>query len=189
MKVTSRETYKVIRAVLEKKKFTQYEISKTENVTFSLVNKVVNWLLGHNYVAKRTGNYELVAAAGLFGIFPLFRKMKPYAAFEVDLSKEEVLKMMKAGGRLCLTSALQFHDAYFRDPVIHAYIDEGRLIDELKHLPKGYTRIEAYHEDLNSQDFEKKEGFVITSKTRTIIDLFCSNKAYASQRLIKKEWA
>ncbi|MFH1394328.1 MAG: hypothetical protein ABIH29_05620 [Candidatus Micrarchaeota archaeon] len=189
MKVTSRQTYKVIRAILKLKKFTQYEVSKKEKVTFSLVNRVVNWLVSRGYVAKRTGHYELVAPAAIFSLFPVYRKMKPYVTFDVNISAEDALKMMKDKGKLCLTTALSYHDDYYRDPVVHAYLEDKKTIDSLKNLPKGYTHIELYHEDLNKDDFEKARGQWITNKARTVMDLFCSNKAYAAERLIKKEWS
>ncbi|MDO8554539.1 MAG: hypothetical protein Q7S22_07055 [Candidatus Micrarchaeota archaeon] len=188
MKITSKKTYRIIKMVLDMKKFTQYEISKKGDLTFSLVNKVVNWLVSRGYVAKRTGHYELISPAAIFNLFPVYRKMKPYETFDVDLSHEEALEMLKGKGTLCLTTALSYYDAYFRDPAIRVYSEDKNLIKEIKNLPKGYTRIEFYKEDLSSKDSVKKDGKLLTDKTRTIIDLFCSNKAYAAERLVKKEW-
>ena len=188
MKVTSRETYKIIRAILELKKFKQYQISKKENVTFSLVNRVVNWLVAQKYVAKRTGYYELVSPSAIVGLFPLYRRMKPYESLDVALSAKEVLDILKGRGILCLVSALSYHDDYYRDPAIHVYLKDEKTLKELKSLQRGYTHIEIYREDLNGEDFTTVKGQKITSKTRTIIDLFCANKAYAAERLIKKEW-
>lgn len=188
MKITSRETYKAMRAILERKRFTQYGISKTEKVTFSLVNKVVNWLVGTGYVAKRTGYYELIAPAAIFGLFAIYRKMRPFASYDIKLKQGEAQKLLKGKAALCLNSALSHYDSYYRDPVIYAYaLDEG-LEGELKAFPKGYTRIELYKEDLNAKDIVKN-GQWKTSKVRTVIDLFCANKAYAAERLVKKEWS
>jgi hypothetical protein len=189
MKVTSAETYKVIRAALELKKFTQTQISRKENVTFSLVNRVVNWLLYQSYAAKRKGYYEVTSPAAIFALFPLYRKMKPYAVFDVNLPAEEAFKMIKGKGTLCLTSALSYYDDYFRDPAIHAYLSDEALIQQFRSLPKGYTHVEIYLEDLNGEDALRKKGQLITSRIRTVIDLFCANKAYAAERLIKTGWA
>lgn len=188
MKVTSKETYKIVKAMLEMKKFTQYQISKKGDITFSLVNKVVNWFVSRGYVAKRTGYYEVVAPVAIFNLFPLYRQMKPYAVFDVNLSRKQTLKALKSRGVLCLTTALSYHDDYFRDPVIHVYLEDKKILKDLKNLPKGYTHIELYREDLSNKDFIKKKGRFITDKIRTIIDLFCANKAYSAERLIKKEW-
>ena len=148
----------------------------------------MNWFVSCGYVAKRKGYYEIVAAAATFSLFPLYRKMKPYAAFDINLSKEEVLEIIKGKGALCLTSALFYYDSYYRDPAIHVYLNDNKIIEELKHYPKGFTHIEIYREDLNSNDFIKKNYHLVTDKIRTIIDLFCASKAYAAERLIKKEW-
>ena len=188
MKVTSRKTYKIIRAILGMKKFTQYNISKGEKITFSLVNRVVNWLVSRDYVKKRVGHYEVVAPVAIFNLFPLYRRMKPYATFNVNLSAKEFLSEIKGKGKLCLTTALSYYDDYYRDPAIHIYLKDEEIVKKFKGLPKGYLHIELYEEDLSADDFVNIKGQWVTGKIRTIIDLFCSNKAYAAERLIKKEW-
>ncbi len=187
MKITSKKTYRIIRAILEKKKFTQYGISRDEKATFSLVNRVANWLLGIGYVAKRKGYYELCAPGAVFGLFAVYRKMKPTAVFEVGAKPEEIMRILKGRAALCLTSALSYYDDYYRDPVIYAYAMDEKLLGELGEMPKGYTRVEIYREDLNGEDIIKK-GQWRTGKARTVIDLFCANKAYAAERLVKREW-
>ncbi len=188
MQVTSKETYKVVRAILRDRKFKQYQISKKEKITFSLVNRVVNWMVSRGYVAKRQGYYELVSTGAIFSLFPIYRQMKPYETFDVALKEKEALGLINRKAALCLSSALSTYDDYYRDSAIHAYVLDEDIVDELKHLPKGFTHVELYNEDLNDEDFEKKGGRMVTSKIRTIIDLFCANKAYAAERLIKKEW-
>lgn len=187
MKITSKETYKVVRSILVRKKFSQYQISKQEDVTFSLVNKVVNWLVRTGYVAKRKGYYELTAPAAIFGLFGIYRKMAPIAVFEVSLGSKEVMKRLGKRAALCLTSALSSYDDYYRDPAIYAYALDKKLIGEFAQMTKGYTRVEFYGEDLNGQDIIKN-GQWKTSKVRTVIDLFCANKAYSAERLMKREW-
>ena len=189
MNLTNKETYKIIRAVLKRKRFTQYQISKEEKITFSLVNRVINWLVARSFVAKTKGEYILVAPTAILGLFPIYRKMKPYATFDVNIPKNALNEMLKKNGTLCLTSALSVHDNYYRDNSICAYFEDEKIIEELKEMKKGYTRIKLYKEDLNKNDSVKIKGQNITSTIRTVIDLFCANKAYAAERLIKKEWA
>jgi len=186
-KITSKETYKVVRAVLRDRKFKQYQISKKEKVTFSLVNRIVNWMKSRGYVAKRNGYYELISPGAVFGLFPIYRQMKPVEVFDVSLKDKEVLDLMRGKAALCLSSALSNYDDYFRDTAVHAYVLDEKIIDELKDQPKGFTHIELYREDLNADDFEKIRGQKVTNKIRTVIDLFCANKAYAAERLMKKE--
>jgi hypothetical protein len=114
--------------------------------------------------------------------------MKPYASFDVSLKAEDVLAMVKGKGTLCLTSALSHYDSYYRDPAIYVYSKDEKLLEELKNAPKGLTHVVLYEDDLNGNDTVKMNGQLITSKTRTAIDLFCANKAYASEKLIRKEW-
>ncbi len=185
MQITSKETYKVVRAILQEKEFKQYQISKKQQVTFSLVNRIVNWMVSRGYVAKRINHYAIVSPTAILNLFPIYRQMKPVETFDIALPEKEALQMMKGRAILCLTSALSFYDDYFRDTAIHAYIKDRSLVDEFKALPKGFTHIELYEEDLNPDDFVK-ENQMLTNKTRTIIDLFCANKAYTAQRLMKK---
>lgn len=188
MKVTSRETYRIVRAMLRYRKFTQYQLSKKEGITFSLVNRTVNWFVQRGYVKKQTGHYELVSPGAIFNLFPIYRRMNPYASFDIDLPNEEAAKMIGKKGVLCLTTVLAYYDDYYRDATIHAYLEDEKVLDELKGMRKGYCHIELYKDDLNKNDFVKLKGQNVTNKIRTVVDLFCSNKAYAAERLIKKEW-
>src|SRR3989338_6443660 len=187
MKVTSRQTYRVIREILVQRKFTQYNISKSSKVTFSLVNRVVNWLVRTGYVARRKGFYEVTAPAAIFGLFPIYRRMKPFATYQVNVQRKALLRLLKGKAALCLNSALSQYDDYYRDPVVYVYALDDLGEEMLKVIDKGYTRIELYKEDLNGEDIEKK-GQWKTGKVRTIIDLFCAKKAYAAERLVKREW-
>ncbi|MFA5929830.1 MAG: hypothetical protein WC861_03020 [Candidatus Micrarchaeia archaeon] len=188
MKPTGKETYKIISAMLEMKKFTQYQISKERGVTFSLVNRVVNSFVSLGCVAKRTGYYELVSAPAIFGIFPIYRKLKPFATFNVELNKEQVLELAGKNAVLCLTSALANYDDYYRDPSIHLYSSDERFLKEIINLRKGYTHIELYLDDMHGNGIAKKNGQAVTDKVRTVVDLFCNNKAYVAERLVKREW-
>ena len=188
MKPTSRETYKIVRAMLEMKLFTQKAISQEEKVTFSLVNRVVNRFVDMGYVRKRKGEYELVFPAAVLNLFPIYRQLRPYAVLDIDMDRTTLLGMIKGKGVLCLTSALPYYDDYFRDPGFHVYLDDPGIIEELRGFGKGYCHVELYQMDLDTKDFVKSKGQLITSRIRTIIDLFCSNKAYAAERLVKKEW-
>jgi hypothetical protein len=174
--------------MLNLKKFTQYEISKQEKISFSLVNRVVNWFLSRGYVAKRTRYYEVISPTAIFNLFPIYRKLKPYEVLDIDIQEEQLYNILGKNAKFCLTTALSRYDNFFRDPAIHIYLDDSQILSNLKKFPKGYSHIEVYKEDLNKNDFIENKGVLITSKTRTIIDLFCAKKAYAAERMIKKEW-
>lgn len=188
MKVTSKQTFRVVKAMLELGRFKQYEISKKEGVTFSVVNRVVNWFVYQGLVAKRKGYYELVSPAGILNLFPLDRRMAPARAIDVELKPREVLEKLKDKGVLCLTSALPYYDNYFRDPSIHVYLEDHGLINEFRSARPGYTKIFTYDQDLPVNNAVKHGGQLVTDEVRTIIDLFCSNKSYAAERLVKRKW-
>jgi len=110
-------------------------------------------------------------------------------SLDVEMDREKVAKWLsKKKVVYCLTSALQEYDSYFRDPSINVYGDE-RVVRELEKLPKGLTRVNVYEADMSLEpDTVEKEGVRITSKVRTVIDLFCDNKAYITERLVKRLW-
>lgn len=201
MKLTNKKTYLVVRAILQKKKFKQYQIGKEEKVSLHLVNNLVKWLISLGYVARRNGNltkqedtgkrrgyYELVSAGAIFNLFLLNRQLKPIASFNVEPSAVEVMKMLEDKAALCLTSALSHYSDYYRDPAIYAYALDKTLLNDLKDLPEGKTRIEIFEEDLNGEDFVTKKDVRLTNKIRTIIDLYCANKAYAAEWLVRREF-
>ncbi len=189
MQITRKEAYKAVRAILTEKKFKQIEISEKAKVTFSLVNRIVKWMVSLGYVGKRKGYYELISSGAIFNLFPLYRQIKPIATFNVEMPPAEAMKMLEGRVALCLTSALRHYSDYYQDPAIYAYSLDKKLLNDLRELPEGKTRIEIFDEDLNGDDFVKEKGIRMTSKIRTIIDLYCANKAYAAEWLVKREFA
>ena len=191
MKLTSPKTYRVVRFALEKGVFKQTEARDACGVAFGLANRVTNWLVARGYVAKEPGGYRVIAPAALAQAFSYFRRMEELktAFFDVGTSPAALKKLFKEHDAvLCLTSALQHYDDYFRDPAIHVYATPA-LVTALKQLPPGRTRIEVYADDLQEpKDFVKEKGVVVTGRIRTLIDLACSQRAYAADRLVKKTW-
>ena len=105
------------------------------------------------------------------------------------MKKTDVIKYIsKNGGILCLTTALElFDDDYFRDPAVHAYVTDIKLVNKLKNMEEGETKVYLYsykYPDLEKTD----EGIKKTSATRTIIDLFCNNMAYAAEQFSPRVW-
>jgi len=192
MDPTKKSAYKVVRYILEKKEFTQRGISEATGASLGGVNYTVKWLIARRYVAREKNRYKLVAAGGLLSLFQLNRRMedKRIASFNISADRKQVLKFMKEKGAvLCLTTALQEYDSYFRDPSVKVYGDE-KLAAELKGMEHGYAQVEIYRNDLgDSKDIITKNGFRMTSETRTVIDLFCSNLAYAAEQLVRRNWA
>ncbi len=192
MKLSSPQTYKIIRFALETPRFKQIEVHRATNVAFSRVNAVVNWMVSRGFAAKGKGGYHVVAPAALLASFALFRQMKELQirSFMVETDRKRVLSLFEENGAvLCLSSALSFYDDYFRDPSFHVYGSVG-LCNELSTLPEGLTQVVVYRDDLaDSADIVSQKGVKYTGKIRTLVDLLCSERAYASEQLIKKTWA
>ena len=110
----------------------------------------------------------------------------------VKIAKENLKKQSEAIKRkvvFCTTTALQEYSSYYKDPSINFYSKDKKLLEELRTESKGLTRVNAYKPDLCLEiDIEKKGKMLLTSKVRTIIDLFCNNQAYTSKELIEKTY-
>jgi len=188
IRLTSDQAYRVVYYILEKGEFTQTEVHKGTGVSIGRVNQVVSWLLERGYIERLRGRYRLVSAGSLINLFANFRGMKKIASLDIDAPREEVLKFLaEREAVFCLTSALQHYDTYFRDPSISIYALDERIIEDLKKFREGNLRINIYRPDLMlEENTVRKDSARYTSKIRTIIDLFCDNKAYAAERLIKR---
>ncbi len=193
LRVASGKTYGIIKALLLKKNFRQRELARELKASPARVNEVVQWLIKNNLVEKYKNRHEVLNPIGIIKLFAYSRRMDEIKQFGIDVKEDretlfDYLKKRKVV--FCLTSALQEYSAYFRDPSINFYAtDFEKIRDELKRLPQGITRINVYKPDASLEsDTVKKDGILLTSELRTVIDLFCDNKAYAAKELIEKLW-
>lgn len=191
MKLTSPKTYKVVRYALESGTFKQLEAQKATGVSFGLVNRVTQWMVSRKFAAVGTRGYDIIAPAALAQTFSVFRRMEDLriGAYMVETNQNRLQTILKENGAvLCLTSALAHYDDYFRDPSIQVYGSE-QLGKALFEMPSGRMRVDVYEDDLkDDQDVISDKGIKRTGKIRTLIDLLCSDRAYAADRLIKKTW-
>lgn len=191
MNPTNKIAYKVMRFILENKEFTQRGISEKTGASLGRVNSIVRWMLKQHYIAREGRRYRLATPAALLSLFGLHRRMDDLrmASFSISAEPGDVLRLVKEKGAiLCLTSALQEYDSYFRDPSISVYADE-KFVKEFKNLPGGYTRITIYRDDIGCpDDITTKKGLKLTTDVRTVIDLFCSNWTYAAEKLVQRKW-
>lgn len=193
LRVASGKTYGIIKALLLEKKFKQRELARELKTSPARVNEVVQWLIKNNLVEKYKNRYEVLNPIGVIKLFTYSRRMDDLKQFSIDIKEDrerlfDYLRKRKVV--FCLTSALQEYSAYFRDPSINFYArDYEQIRDELKTLPQGMMRINVYKPDVSLEsDTVKKDGMLLTSELRTVIDLFCDNKAYAAKELIEKLW-
>lgn len=195
MRLSSLQTYRILAFLLNLTPtdlFKQVDVAKKTKVAFSRVNTVVNWLISRGFVSKQPGGYRVTAPAALAESLSLFRQMSDLLlmSVRVDVDSGKLDALVKAhNGVYCLTSALAFHDELYRDPSVNVYGDE-KLLAVLKELPPGRVQVSVYKNDLTDEDFEvvKTKGPRYTGRIRTIVDLLCSDRAYAADRLIKRQW-
>lgn len=191
VRLTADKTYRIIYYILNEKKFTQTEVHEATKVSIGRVNQVVSWLRESGHVEKSGTKYELTSGVSLISLLANFRSMKKIATLNIDSERKEILEfLMEKEAVFCLTSALQRHDSYFRDPSICAYSPNKEAVEELKKFSKGNLRVNLYEPDLSLEENTITiDSARLTSKVRTIIDLFCDEKGYAAKRLIRRVFA
>ncbi|MBI5036154.1 hypothetical protein HZC09_02310 [Candidatus Micrarchaeota archaeon] len=149
-------------------------------------------MMSRKFAAEESGGYRVIAPAALAQTFSVFRRMDDLhsGAYTLHVDAKELTKLFKEHDAVyCLSSALAYYDDYFRDPSVQVYGSEA-LNKALLELPSGRrVRVDVYEDDLqDDEDIVSEKGVRLTAKTRTIIDLLCSERAYAAEQLIKKTW-
>jgi len=192
VKITHPKAYRVVNFVLRKPEFSQKEIAEKTKVSKGMVSYVIRWLSEKQYVKKTGKRYELIAASGLISLFGLYRNMEKnlLGSFFLKPEAREIMKeLTKRRVVFCTTTALQQYSSYFQDSSINFYSDDKKLLQELKTEPGGMTKVNVYKPDMCLEiDTEKKGRMILTSKPRTIIDLFCNKQAYTAKELIEREY-
>ncbi len=186
------DAYKALYYMLENPKFDQRKLSSDLGWHFGQkVNGFVRWLEDLKFVTKTNETYEVPSRIELAKFFSRHRDMKQKIVdeFSIAADRESTMKLInEVGGILCLTTALEaYGEEYFRDPTIHAYVENNALLEEMKNQVEGNTKVIIYQYDL-PDEIKIKNGYNVTSPSRTIIDLFCNNMSYASERFIPKVW-
>lgn len=193
MKLTSRQTYKVVCFILQNPIFTQTAVFKATNVSWGRMNEVVQWLESKNFVEKKDKGYELVDPAGLVSLFPLYREMNSLLVKKLPLrlSKKQIMERLPKKTVLCMDSALQFFSGYWHSDRVCIYAEENTALKKIEKefmpLTGGNTFLWVFKPDI-APETRKEKGFTITSKLRTLIDLACDNKSYYAKDLYKQLW-
>ena len=189
----SAATYRIIRAALgSKEPFFQIDISKAANASPSQVSRVLRWMMGRQHADRLPdGRYRVRNAIGIIAsAIPYQRSMKDArfgVVFVRGKKKEVVEALIRAGGILCLESALEEYSQSFRADRICIYHQEpGELMD--KHVVEegGILPVSMYLPDLPLKgDVEQKRR---TSRFRTVIDLACDGRIYAAKDIVEELW-
>ncbi|MFH1544796.1 MAG: helix-turn-helix domain-containing protein [archaeon] len=188
--LSNEQTYKIVNFILKNRQFTQKEVIDKSRVSKGWVSKVFRRLESKGYIKKKNSKYSVQNPVDLISLFNLFRSMENnlIESFSLKPKSEALMReLIKRKVVFCTTTALQEYSSYYKDPSINFYSEDRKLLEELRTESKGLTRVNAYKPDLCLEiDIEKKGKMLLTSKVRTIIDLFCNNQAYTSKELIEK---
>lgn len=192
MKLTSRQTYKVVTYILANKKFTQTNIAEKTGVSWGRMNEIVQWLVSRGFVEKRSGNYEVIDPANLVSLFSLYRDMNSalLEKLPLRLTKKQVLEMLPKDVVLCLDSALEFYSGYWDSDRVCIYANNKQLKqieDIFKPWIGGNTNLLVFKVDIPLET-EKIKGFAATSRLRTLIDIICDKKSHYAKDLYKQLW-
>lgn len=190
---TAPVTYRLLRAALtQREPFLQNELAARAEASLAQASNVVRWLADRGHAERLPdGRYRLRGAAGLLtSVFPYERSMNDALAARVSLraSKREALDaLVKAGGVLCLESALEHYSQFFRaDRVCVYHAEPTQLLDSLRPHEGGILPVHIYVPDLPLEgDVEDGQR---TTKFRTALDLACDGRLYAGKELLQDLW-
>lgn len=191
------DSHKMLYYILETPRFSQRPMARDLGWGHGeKVSSFISWLEDLKYV-RRTfetrrdkPKYEVPSRAALLNFYSRHRNMadEKIESYSIGNDYNRVRKFLNDNGAImCLTTALSFYDDNFRDPAIHVYAENKKLLDVIPKQSKGSIRVHLY--DYHYADIiQKKDGFRITSPTRTIMDLFCNNLAHAAEQLMSEAW-
>lgn len=161
------------------------------------ISGFISWLEELGFVEKfknpqdRVNVYRVSSPVALIKFFSTFRKMsEDRLAINIGENRESVIEYFKKEkGIFCLTTALEEYSEYMRDPAIHVYVTQNYWDEMASKISDGNVRINLYpFKPSRIDNVIEKNGKLITSPVRTLIDLFCDDKAYAAEPLIKQIW-
>ena len=161
------------------------------------VSGFVNWLVDLKFVEKiknrqqRLNVYRVTSPVALIKFYSSFRNMETQKiSRNWGVDRDKVIEYFKnEGGIFCLTTALEHYTEYVRDPAIHVYVDEDFWNKMQKKETTGTIRVNMYpSKPYRKDNVIEKDKLLITTRLRTLIDLYCDDKAYAGEPLIKQIW-
>jgi len=185
-------SFNIVKAILEKKEFTQLSLSQELKVSLGQVNKIVNYLQKKGFVEKGKTSYMLANPLAVIGEIAKYRDMEKcrIARFSLSVDQKTLLEMLKSNAIFCLDTALKQYCNNVVTNRICAYLSPGndRLIEKFAAMEGNKTYLYLYSNDLPT------EGLLIdnaryTDKVRTVIDLVCDNSAFAASKLFEELWA
>ena len=198
--VTFRSTvaYPQLYYMLEHGDFKQRQMARELDIPHGArVSGFVNWLVSLRFVEKvkdrrqRLNVYRVISPLALIKFYSTFRNMETYRITrDWGTDRNKVIEYFKdKGGIFCLTTALGHYTEYVRDPAINVYVDEDFWNKMQTKETTGTVRVNMYpFRPLRNDNITEKDGLKITTRLRTLIDLYCDDKAYSVDTLMKQLW-
>lgn len=190
--------YPLMYYMLSHKEFKQRQMARDLDLPHgSIISGFVAWLEGLGFVEKnrnavdKVQTYTVPSPVALIKFYSTFRKMETIRlSLDVGENRDEVMDhFKKENGVFCLTTALEHYTEYVKDPAVHVYVADDFWNEMAIKKETGKVRVYLYlFRPYREDNVVERDGLKITSPMRTIIDLFCDDKAYAADTLIRKTW-
>lgn len=190
--LVSKKRFSVLESILEKKEFTQYGLKKELGTGMSIVNDTINILLDKDFIKKEEKKYVLVDEKGLLDMIAFLKPLKKDIKLQIStsLTKKEVQTKLPKETVFCLESALEQYTNYYESNKILCYLTENNISKLKKEFfsPGNKTELIILESKpiLTKKEINTKNGIKYTNPTRTIIDLYCDNKAFLADKIIGK---
>lgn len=164
----------------------------------SVISRFVIELENMGFVKKtfaksaKAPKYEVVSPVAIIQFFSRIRRMSElrFDTFEMGNNREDVKRILSnKNAIMCLPTALEYYDQSFRDPAVHAYVQDRNILQDLinEQVMEGKIKVILYDYDF-ADEIQIKNEIRVTSPIRTIIDMFCNELGYAVEPLIRKIW-
>ncbi len=194
----SRYAYPLMYYMLSHKQFKQRQMARDLGFRHGgSISGFVNWLEELNFVEKtkdtlhRTLTYQVPSPPSLVKFYSNFRKMSNFCITrDMGTDRNTAIEFFKKNnGIFCLTTALEHYTTYVRDPAIHVYVDEDYWNEMNETTTEGSVRVNLYvFKPYREDNVTEIDGMKLTTRLRTFIDLYCDDKAYATDTLVSKLW-
>ena len=194
----SRYAYPQMYYMLSHKQFKQRQMARDLGFRHGAsISGFVNWLEELKLVEKtkdslhRTITYQVPSPPSLVKFYSNFRRMNDLRITrDMGTDRNAAIDFFKKNnGIFCLTTALEHYTNYVRDPAIHVYVDEDYWNKMNETKTEGNVRVNLYvFKPYREDNVTEIDGMKLTTRLRTLIDLYCDDKAYAAEPLIPQLW-
>jgi len=178
--------------ILEKKQFTQYGLKKELKTGMSIVNDTINILLEKEFIKKQDNQYSLSDEKGLLELIAFLKPINKNILLKINtsLTKKDLISRLPKETIFCLDTALNQYTNYYESNRICIYATNKTLTKIKKSFfsPGKTTELVIFQAkpELTKKEIISSKEFNYTNATRTIIDLYCDNKAFLADKIIGK---